>query len=86
MRRVCLFSFFDEYGIVDEYVIYFLRELSVFVDRIIFFSNGPLSKDSEIALRDVVGEVILRPNEGYDVMAYKEGLELIGFDRPALYD
>src|SRR5580692_4153920 len=86
MRRVCLFSFYDEYGIVDDYVAFFLRELKKFVDTIIFYSNGPLTRDSEIVLRDCVDEVILRPNEGFDVLAYKEGLEKIGFDRDGAYD
>ncbi len=27
MRRVCLFSFYDEQGVVDDYVIFFLKEL-----------------------------------------------------------
>ena len=86
MRRICLFSFHDEQGIVDDYVLFFLRELGRFVEKIIFYSNGPLSQDTEIALRGIVSEVILRPNEGFDVLAYKEGLERIEFDREGLYD
>src|SRR6266481_5698664 len=86
MRRICLFSFFDEQNIVDDYVIFFLRQLSEFVETIIFISRVPLSQDSEIALRGVVSEVILRPNEGFDVMAYKDGLERIDFDRAGRYD
>ena len=86
MRRICLFSFCDEQNIVDDYVIFFLRQLREFVEAIIFISNGSLSKHSEIALRGVVSEVILRPDEGFDAMAYKEGLEKIDFDRAGRYD
>src|SRR5436305_15266717 len=86
MRRICLFSFFDEQGIVDEYVTFFLTELRPFVERILFYSNGPLSKNSEISLRGVVDEVVLRPNEGFDVLAYKEGLEKIESNRVGRYD
>ena len=86
MRRICLFSFYDDKNIVDDYVIFFLRQLSEFVETMIFISNGPLSKNSEFALRGVVSDVILRPNEGFDVMAYKEGLERINFDRTGRYD
>lgn len=81
MRRICIFSFYDEHGIVDDYVIYFLTELNKFVGKTIFYSNGPLTRDSEIALRGVVDEVLIRPNEGFDVLAYKEGLEKIEFGR-----
>jgi lipopolysaccharide biosynthesis protein len=70
MRRICLFSFYDEQGIVDDYVIFFLRGLGGFFEKIIFYSKGPLSQDAEIALRGVVSEVNLRPNEGFDVLAY----------------
>src|ERR1700761_1830929 len=69
MRRICIFSFYDEHGIVDDYVIYFLAELNKFVGKTIFYSNGPLTRDSEIALRGVVDEVLVRPNEGFDVLA-----------------
>lgn len=84
--RSCLFSFYDERGVVDEYVIHLLRELGKFVDSIFFFSNGPLSKKSELALQGAVAEVVLRPNFGFDVLAYKEGLERIDFGRDGSYD
>ncbi len=86
MRRICLFSFYDARGIVDEYVIFFLRELGEFVERTIFFSNGPLSKQSEIALSGLVQEIVIRPNEGFDVQAYKEGLQRIDFGESGAWD
>ncbi|WP_395121339.1 rhamnan synthesis F family protein [Rhodanobacter sp. FW102-FHT14D06] len=86
MRRVCLFSFYDEQGVVDDYVIFFLKELGKFVENIVFLSNGPLTKEAEAALHGIVSETIVRPNEGFDVLAYKEGLEKIDFNREGLYD
>lgn len=86
MRRLCIFSFYDADGIVDDYVIHFLREMGRHVARILFYSNGPLTRDAEIGLRGLVDEVILRPNEGFDVLAYKEGLQRIDFDREGRYD
>ena len=61
-------------------------ELSEFAETIIFFSNGPLSRDSEIKLQRVVDDVVLRPNVGFDVSAYKEGLERIDYNGEGLYD
>jgi lipopolysaccharide biosynthesis protein len=86
LRRLCIFSFYDPHGIVDDYVVYFLRKLGEFAGTIIFYSNGPLSRDSEIKLRGVVDDVVLRPNVGFDVLAYKEGLERIDYNREGLYD
>jgi lipopolysaccharide biosynthesis protein len=86
MRRACIFSFYDPQGVVDDYVVFFLRKLGDFAETIIFYSNGPLSRDAEIKLRGVVNEIILRPNVGFDVAAYKEGLERIEYNREELYD
>ena len=86
VKRICLFSFYDQRGIVDDYVIYFLQKLAEFVGEIVFYSNGPLSRDSEISLHGIVTDTIIRPNFGYDVLAYKEGLEKITFNEHGLYD
>ncbi|MDV2449659.1 rhamnan synthesis F family protein [Xanthomonas hortorum] len=74
MRRLCIFSFYDPQGLVDDYVIHFLKELSRFTETIIVYSNGELLEDSARRLRDIVDELIVRPNIGFDVLAYKEGL------------
>jgi lipopolysaccharide biosynthesis protein len=86
MRRAVLFSFYDDEGIVDDYVVYFLKELRKFSDRTLFYSNGPLATGAEAALQGIVDEIIIRKNEGFDVWAHKEGLENIGFDRLGDYD
>jgi lipopolysaccharide biosynthesis protein len=86
MRRICVFSFYDPQGIIDDYVVFFLRKLGEFAETILFYSNGALSRDSEIKLRGVVDDVILRANVGFDVLAYKEGLERIEYNREGLYD
>jgi rhamnosyltransferase len=86
MRRLCIFSFYDADGIVDDYVVHFLREMGRHVERILFYSNGPLTREAEVALRGLVHEVIIRPNEGFDILPYKEGLQRIDFDSEGQYD
>ncbi len=86
MHRLCIFSFYDPEGVVDDYVIHFLKELGKHVDEILLYSNGPLLPHSENALRSVVAEIIIRPNFGFDVLAYKEGLEKIDFDAGRQFD
>lgn len=85
-KRLAIAFFFDENHVVDDYMVYLMRHLKPFVDHTIFVSNGPLSKNSEVALQEVCEEVILRENEGFDVWAYKTGLEHIGYDRLKEYD
>lgn len=72
MRRACLFSFYDKDGIVDDYIVYFLKELSKHAERIIFFSNGKLDDEQKAKILPITEEIKIRPNEGFDVMAYKE--------------
>ena len=86
MRRLCIFSFYDPHGVVDDYVLYFLNALREHVDTILFYSNGPLARESNAALRNTVTEVIVRPNVGFDVLAYKEGLQKVRFGEGSDYD
>jgi lipopolysaccharide biosynthesis protein len=88
MRRICLFSFDDAHGLVDDYIVFFLRELGRLVERTIFVSSGPLSADSKTLLGGLVDEVIVLHGAGVEVgmLAYKVGLETIVFDREGLYD
>lgn len=86
MRRLCIFSFHDDQGIVDDYVVYFLKEIGRHVERILFYSSGPLDEKSAKALQGIVHEVIICPHESPDVLAYKEGLECIAFNEDQVYD
>ena len=86
MRRLCIFSFHDVHGVVDDYVTYFLKEMGRHVERILFYSSGPLNEKSGRALQGIAHEVIIRPREGLDVLAYKEGLERIAFNDGHTYD
>ena len=86
VRRLCIFSFQDARGVVDDYVTYFLKEIGRHVERTLFYSNGPLDEASIEALRGIAHEVIIRPNEDPDVLAYKDGLERISFNEDQAYD
>lgn len=85
-RRLCIFSFRDHDGIADDYIVFFLKEIARHVERILFYSQGPLSRDSEIALRAPGLEVIELAKTTDDVGAFKAGLEHIDFDSAGDYD
>lgn len=86
MRRACIFSFYDPHGIVDDYIPVFLKELQKHAAHILFYSNGPITPEGEASLKGLVSEIIIRPNVGFDVLAYKEGLERLDFDRDGRFD
>lgn len=81
MRRLCIFSFYDPQGVVDDYVLHFLGELAPFTSKIVVYVNGALQGPARQRLESVAAEVILRPNEGFDVLAYKEGLQRSSYGR-----
>jgi rhamnosyltransferase len=44
VKRITIFSFYDEEGIVDSYVCYLLNEIKSVSERIIFTVNGYIDK------------------------------------------
>jgi len=86
MRRLAIAFFYDEHGIVDDYMPYLMRAIGEFSEKTIFVSNGPITPQSEVAVRKVADEVIIRENVGFDVWAYKQVLEHVGYENLAKYD
>ena len=76
--KLCIFSHFDKDGIIDDYVIYYLKNLySVGID-IIFISTAKNITDESISkLLPYCRDIIIKENIGYDFGAWKTGLEYI---------
>ena len=73
-NRQAVYCFYDKDGIVDGYVPFFLKGLREVADGICVVVNGEVCESGLELLRTYSDEVILRPNDGYDVTAYKAGL------------
>ncbi len=86
MKRACIFFFYDNDGIADEYNFYNLRELKTVCDYLLIVINGRLAPESRIRLADVCDDMFVRKNEGFDAWAYKDGIEYIGYDGLKEYD
>ena len=86
VRRIAVFSLYNEHGIADDYVIFLLEKLREFVERIVVVSNGNLSKLSEIAIKASCDQLLVRENVGFDVWGYKTGIDAVGFDALSEYD
>ena len=69
-NRLAVYCFYDRDGIVDDYVIYFLKELRKNVSRICCVVNGKLTESGRKSLEECSDEVIGRVNEGLDAGAY----------------
>ena len=86
-RRLGIFLFHDPDGIVDDYVVHLLRDLRRNLADLIVVANGRLSDAGRRKLEEFTREIHVRPNEGFDVGAWREALlERCGFDRLRTYD
>lgn len=85
MRRLVIFSFYDEHGVVDAYIEYLLEDLKNCAEKIIIVINGEVLPEGMMRLRKYADEVIVRKNTGFDGSAYKEAI--INYVTPEkLYD
>ncbi len=85
-KRCAIFVFYDKDGIVDKYIPVFLNGIKEVVSRLIIVCNGDVCDRGMEIFKDITDEVCIRPNEGYDITAYKYGLEYISYERLADYD
>ena len=86
MKRVAIYFFYDKDGVVDRYVNYFLEDFKQNLDRLIVVCNGKLTPEGRQEFSKYTNEIIVRENKGFDVWAYKEGIEYIGWDNLKNYD
>jgi rhamnosyltransferase len=86
MRRVAVFFFFDIEGVVDDYVVYLLERIKPFIERLLIICNGKLNDLGQKKLNAFSEELIIRPNRGFDVWAYKEAIEYIGWQSLESYN
>lgn len=70
-KRLGIYIFYDKDNIIDDYVIYMLKDLNKAVDNIIFVSNSKISKEEEKKLNGLNIEINIRENIGLDAGAFK---------------
>lgn len=75
VSRACVFAHFDVEGKVDQHVLYYLRELCLIADRVIFVTVSIVEQESLDQLSAVGVTTVQRDNVGYDFYSYKVGLE-----------
>ena len=77
MKRAVLYAHYDRNDIVEDYVLYALREHRRFCDTLIFVSTAGLDdKEQEKAAR-YADRILVRDNSGYDFMSWKCALALL---------
>lgn len=85
-NRLVIFFFYDKEGIVDEYIDVMLQDMKKNSKEILFVSNGKLELESKKRMKSIVDYMLERDNKGFDVWAYKEGMEHLGWSKLEEYD
>lgn len=93
MKRLGIFLFYDENGIVDRYIFFLLDSFKDFFDEFVLVINGQVSSAYKEKLESYFDRVLARENIGYDAMAYKEVLldylgrkHVCGFDELVIFN
>ena len=86
MQRLLVYFFYDKYGVIDDYVVVQLEDLRKNVDKILFVSNGDINPESKVKIKNIVNDIFIRENKGFDVWAYKEGMAYYGWKELCKYD
>lgn len=71
-KRLGLFCFWDEEGIVDKYVEYLLQELKENLTKLVVIVNGNIKQADIEKINLYAQEIYFRENTGYDGGAYAE--------------
>ena len=72
--KLCIFSSFNQNGIIPESVYYQLEAVSDEAYNIFFISTSPLNRDDIKRLGKICSKVIIKKNSGYDWGAYLSGV------------
>ena len=86
VNRLGIYFFYDQDGIVDEYVTYLIDDLMKSLSKLIVVCNGQLANEGKILFGQYTEDIIVRENKGLDVWAYKTALDYEGWDNLAQYD
>lgn len=93
MKRLGIYSFYDNNGIADSGDIYYLESMNKILDHVIIVVNGKVSLETEIKIRSITNDVIVRENKGFDAGGFQQvllnlfdGKELNGYDELVLFN
>ena len=87
MERLLLYVHFNKFNDISEHVLYQLEKMRPLFNKVVFISNSPLTPNRVQKLKDdLVDEVLLRKNIGFDFAALRDGMKLEGFEKLKTYD
>lgn len=85
-NRFLIYFFFDKDGVVDRYIDHMLQEVSKCVKDMLVICNGPIKDEGKYIFSKYTNRVVERDNIGFDVGAYKEAINIVGWEELCEYD
>ena len=86
IKRLVIFFFYDKDGIVDDYIPFMLNDIKNNISDLMVVCNGVLDKGGQEKFEKLTPNILIRENKGFDVWAYKAGLEYYGWEKLAEFD
>lgn len=86
VTRLGIFFFFDSQGVVDDYVLTLLEGLKPHFTELKIVCNGKLTEQGRVRLEQYSTNILVRPNKGFDVWAYKEAMASYGWEKLSAFD
>lgn len=86
MKRLLLFSHYNKYGRLSEHVVFQLKSLQRYYNRVVFVSNSSISARDRKRLTGLHSVIIMRANTGYDFAAWRDAMDSIGWGHLGEYD
>tara|TARA_R110000868_G_scaffold126906_2_gene334233 strand:- start:6219 stop:7127 length:909 start_codon:yes stop_codon:yes gene_type:complete len=81
-----LFAHYSKQNKINLYIKKYLTQFRKISNKIIFISNSSLSDKEQVKIKNLTDKIIIRKNEGYDFLAWREGLRHIGYENLKNYD
>lgn len=73
MKRIAIFAHYSKDNIIEDYVIYLIKELKKVVDKIIFISDSNINEKNINKIKDYIYYYNCAPHGEYDFGSYKKG-------------
>ena len=86
-RRIAIILCYDKDGMIDDYVLYLLKDLKENLTDLVVTVNGKLSPSGRERLQTVTDKIYIRENKGADAGAWKDTMiRYLGWRKLSEYD
>lgn len=85
MKRICLFAGYDKTNIIQDYVVYYLKELSS-VSDVYYMADNEISESEKLKIIPYVKGAYGFHHKKYDFGSWQELINIIGWEKILEYD